>query len=134
MANYKDFDFSAGEYGKASEYYDSSAIAVAIKNILLSRPGNFPMHPSLGMNIRKYQFEFLDDVTIKSIQNELKRSIGLYIPDASDVEIQVLKKTDNKNQPYLGIFVSIDLNGQEVISTFVVRNEQGMTRVYNETL
>lgn len=134
MPNYKDFDFSYGEYGKASEYYNSSAIAIAIKNILLSRPGNFPMHPSLGMNIRKYQFEFMDDITIKSIQNELKRSIALYIPDASDITVEILKKTDTKSLPYLGIFVSIDLNGEEVISTFVVRNEQGMTRVYNETL
>ena len=63
MANIKYYDavFEVNDNNKLLEYYDASALVVAIKNILLSRPGNFPLTPSLGMDISKYQFEALDD-------------------------------------------------------------------------
>jgi len=52
MADYTDFEFELGDYGKAVEYNDENAIILAVRNILLSKPGNFPFNPSIGMNIK----------------------------------------------------------------------------------
>ena len=87
MAEFLDFQFKESEFGLGKEYKDEDAIVLAIRNILLSRPGNFPFNPSIGMNIKKYQFDFIDDETLEEIKGELSRQISRYIPSLANVNI-----------------------------------------------
>ena len=56
MPKFIDFQLEQGDYTKAKEYEGVNATILAIRNILLSKPGNFPFNPSIGMDIRQYQF------------------------------------------------------------------------------
>lgn len=131
MAKYRDFLFKEGEYGKVSEYTDASAIVLAIKNILLSRPGNFPFNPSIGMDIRKYQFDLLDDQTIADIKSELNRSIALYIPELEGVSTTV-KKIERDGTSYLAISVSVEYDKDSLRTNFLLVNDRDDVRVFNE--
>lgn len=132
MAEYTDFQFKKGEYEKASEYFDEDAIILAIRNILLSKPGNFPFNPSIGMNIKKYQFELLDDQLISDIQSELNRQISQYIPSLGNVSIYVTKVVDDNNLPYLGISVAANMNGEKITSNFILGESGQTVKVFNE--
>ena len=129
--SFKDFSFSKGEYGKAAEYYDDDAIILAIRNILLSKPGNYPMTPSLGMNIKKYKFELLDNNTINSIQTELNRNIATYIPDLKNIRAEVRKVEDNNANSYL-CFAIYDGSTDMARATFVLSNDGDLVNVFNE--
>ena len=132
MAEYIDFQLKKGEYVKASEYYDEDAIILAIRNILLSRPGNFPFNPSIGMNIKKYQFDLLDDQTVADIQSELDRQIAKYIPSLGNVSVQVVKVEDDNGLPYLGIAIGANMNGEKITSNFILGQEGQTVKVFNE--
>lgn len=134
MADYTDFELSLGAYGKTTEYTDENAIILAIRNILLSRPGNFPFNPSIGMNIKKYQFDILDSQTIKDIQSELNREIATYIPNLGGVEVYVNKIDSTDGIGYLGISVGANLNGEKITSTFILGQDENTheVKIFNE--
>ena len=134
MADYTDFALSFGPYGKATEYTDENAIILAIRNILLSRPGNFPFNPSIGMNIKKYQFDILDSQTISDIQSELNREIAQYIPNLGSVEVYVNKIESSDGIGYLGISVGANLNGEKITSNFIMGQDPktNEVKVFNE--
>jgi len=133
MASYKDFIFTVGDYGKLTEVTtESNVIVLAIKNILLSRPGNFPSYPSLGINIKKYKFELLDDQEISNLKTELSEQISAYIPNLNSVNLSV-EKLERDNKYYLGITLSAFSDGESITSNFLVATEDTLVTVYNET-
>lgn len=132
MATYKDFRFKKSEYEKAEEYEDTDAIILAIKNILLSKPGNYPLTPSFGMNVKKYQFDLLDNQTISNIQSELNKNIAQYIPELQGVTAEVRKIEDESGNPYL-CFVIYDGTKDSNRATLIMKNNGDLVSVFNET-
>ena len=132
MAKYSDFQFKKGNYGTSAEYKDEDAIVLAIRNILLSKPGNFPFNPSIGMNIKQYRFELLDDQLIRDIQNELDRQIAEFIPSLGNVTVQVVKVEDELMIPYLGIAIGANMNGEKITSNFILKQNENNIEIFNE--
>ena len=130
MAKYTDFQLQKNYYDKASSYEDIDAIALSIKNILLSKPGNFPFNPSIGIDIRKYQFEFLDDQEISNIQKEIDKAISEHIPDIGLVDVIVRKINNDDGNAYLAISINTTYDGEDRILNFVIGNEK--TGIINE--
>lgn len=138
MAKYRDWMFQQSNFIKASEYTDVDAIILNIRNILLSRKGNYPNTPSFGMNIEKYQFDLLDQTQIDIIKSELSQQIARYIPDISGVYINVEIVSDetgiiNEGRNMLGISVSSKLNSQSINSNFLLYEKSGELTILNET-
>ena len=129
---YRDFSFDTSEYGKCKEYSGAGAVILAIKNILLSRPGNYPFTPNLGMDIGKYQFSLLDDDSLSSIKTELLHQINTYIPTISSLNIVVGRVADNENA--IGIYVSAMDNGEQLETNFVVLQDHELISVFNESV
>lgn len=132
MSGYKDYGFSVNAYGKCQEYTDKDAIILAIRNILLSKPGNYPMHPSIGMNIKKYKFEFLDDDTVKSIQSELNRAIADNIPDLKGISAVVKKVESEDGLPYLCIALYDSETALDSSASFIINSNCDIVNVFNE--
>jgi phage baseplate assembly protein W len=136
---YTDFTFNRGPYARAEEVKDVSAVILAIRDILLTRPGNYPFTPSFGMNIEKYQFDLLDQTTIDTIRSELQAQIERFIPEFGSVSITVeIVKDDsnllNNGQGMLGISISSRLRNEPLTTSFLLfRDNQGITKVFNET-
>jgi phage baseplate assembly protein W len=135
MAVYKDFTLNKSEYNKAEEIEDSTAITMAVKNILLSKPGNYPLTPDFGMDIGKYQFDLLDDQTISNIKTELSRQISKYIPSLENVFIDV-EKVDSSITGVaggIGISISSSMNGTKTTDNYLVYSKDSNVYVVNET-
>lgn len=132
MAKYVDFQLEKDEYDSSRQHDDSDALILAIRNILLSRPGNFPFNPSIGVNIRKYQFELIDNTQIASIQKEIDRAIGECIPDINSVSTIVRRIDDEDGKPYLAISINSSLNGNEKTANFLLRQDGNDVKIFNE--
>ena len=119
MATIVGHTFNAGNYGVMETYTGANAKVLAIKNLILARPGNYPETPSLGINIEKYQFDLLDDQTIDDIKNDMGHQISKYIPDLDNVTITVDKIVED-NDTYLGISVSANTDGDNLMANFLI--------------
>jgi len=138
LAQFKDFAFISGEYGKAKEFTDAAAVILAIKNILLTRKGNFPFNPNFGMNISKYQFDLLDEQSVAQIKAELEGHIAKYIPDLEDVfvEVQIVEDAEERlgtNQGVIGISITTTLNSEPINTSFLLYKENDVLQIFNET-
>jgi phage baseplate assembly protein W len=138
MAKYRDFIMNQSSFNKAEEYTDNSAVVLAIRNILLTRRGNFPFNPSLGMNIEKYQFDLLDQQQIDTIRNELSQQISKYIPDISGVyiNIEIVKDEEgivNSGKNMLGITISSKVASDPLSINFLLYEKNGELNIFNET-
>lgn len=132
MAKYKDFELNQGEYGKASEYYDNNALVLSIRNILLSRPGNFPFNPSIGLDIEQYEFDLLDDQTIADIKTALNRQVVEYNPDIQNIQISIKKIPADNGQCYLGISVRSTMSGEITDANFLILKDHETVHIFNE--
>ena len=131
MSTITSHTFNSGNYGIMETYSGANAKVLAIKNLILARPGNYPETPSLGINIEKYQFDLLDDQTITDIKNDMGHQIIKYIPDLDNVNIVVDKITED-NDTYLGISVSANTDGDNLVANFLVIREEETVKIYNE--
>lgn len=128
---YKDFLCQKGTYQKAEELTNENAVVLAVRNILLSKPGNFPFNPEIGMDIKKYQFELLDDHTVATIKNELQKQLGKYIPSSTGVSAEVLT-IEKDDKTYLGISIGINTNGEDITANFLLSQDEDTVYVFNE--
>lgn len=135
---FKDFSFNISEFKRAKELNQKESIIYGIRNILLSRPGNYPLMPSFGMNISKYNLLTATDETLGQIREELSANIRQYIPDLQNTTVQVAVY-DNEEDPtdktkYLGISIN-GVSGHDMLNTnfLIYENVQKETIVLNES-
>ena len=141
---YVDFTFDNGKYGLIQQYTGNNSLILAVRNILLSRPGNFPFTPGIGMDIEKFQFDFLDEETLGSIKSGLETQMDKYLPSTNSVETLVRKVEDpDSSIPMVGISVSTIENGEMLTANFLLRNREktlvtdvtdNIIDIYNEIL
>lgn len=133
---YKDIDFVLNEYGSLKEYTGANAVVLAIRNIILTKKGNFPLSPSLGLDVENYQFEFLDKTTINQLRAELLTQINTYIPSIENVTVDVEIIEGNENYPdnAIGIMVSALNDSEKITASFLVTHDKEAVNVFSELL
>ena len=89
MISLTDFTFEKGNLNTTEKISGNKAILNAIKNIILSRPGNFPYTPELGIDLDQYQFEIADNVLINKVKGEIESQISRYIPEINSFSVNV---------------------------------------------
>ena len=132
---YVDFTFNKSDYNSCEEITDATAVVNAIKTIILSRPGNFPLTPNLGVDIAKYQFDLLDDQTLSAISAEINRQIALYVPSVDNVSVTVDKVEDiinGKVVTALGIKISVADAGSQADGLFLIKQDHDDISIYDE--
>ena len=138
---YKDFSFNLGNYNKMEEYTDAPVFVLAVRNILLSKPGNYPFTPGLGIDIEQYMFDLADENTKSRIESNLNKQINEYIDNAQNVNVQVEiledPTTDSEGNPLirniLGISVFASVDGENITTNFLLYRDKNILNVYNET-
>ena len=133
-----DFSFSINEFKRAKKLNNKESIIYGIRNILLSRPGNYPLMPNFGMNISKYNLHMANEETLSNIREELSENIREYIPNLNNVNVEV-KIYDNPEDltdktKYLGISVSGAAYSDTFNTNFLIyENSQNETIILNES-
>ena len=59
---------------------NENAIARALKNLVLTVPGEKPFQPDVGSNVSALLFENFDNLTAQSIQSEIENTINNFEP------------------------------------------------------
>ena len=75
--------------GDLIDLKNENAIARAVRNIVLTSPGEKLFNPEFGSSISEILFENVDDITAVSIQDEIKNCLGNYEPRVELIDVFV---------------------------------------------
>ena len=68
---------------------NENAIARAVRNIVLTTPGEKYFDPDFGSSVSEILFENVDDITAVSIQDEIRNCLGNYEPRVELIDVFV---------------------------------------------
>ena len=68
---------------------NENAIARAVRNIVLTTPGEKLFDPDFGSSVGEILFENVDDITAVSIRDEIRSSLTNYEPRVELIDVKV---------------------------------------------
>jgi len=68
---------------------NENAIARAVRNIVLTTPGEKIFDPDFGSSVGEILFENVDDITAVSIEDEIKSCLSNYEPRVEIINVSV---------------------------------------------
>ena len=68
---------------------NENAIARAVRNIVLTSPGEKFFDPDFGSSVSEILFENVDDITAVSIQDEIRNCLNNYEPRVDLIDVNV---------------------------------------------
>ena len=74
---------------------NENAIARAVRNIVLTTPGEKFFDPDFGSSVSEILFENVDDITVISIEDEIKNCLANYEPRVELINVNVDPNFDN---------------------------------------
>ena len=74
---------------------NENAIARAVRNIVLTSPGEKFFNPEFGSSISEILFENVDEITAVSIEDEIRSSLKNYEPRVELINVNVDPNFDN---------------------------------------
>lgn len=95
---------------------NASAIARAVRNLVLTQPGERFFNDNLGSRVSAALFENMDPVTAGFIQQEIEDTINIYEPRVKLIEVVVSPDYDNNefNVTISYEIVGIDVPAQQI--------------------
>ena len=75
--------------GDLIDLKNENAIARAVRNIVLTSPGEKLFNPEFGSSVSEILFENVDDITAISIQDEIRSSLSNYEPRVELIDVKV---------------------------------------------
>ena len=95
---------------------NTTAIARALRNLVLTTPGERFFNENLGSQVNNLLFENVDDVTAMSVRTEIISVIENYEPRVKLMKVSVNANIDSYNMDVIIVYevVGIDIPPQEL--------------------
>jgi phage baseplate assembly protein W len=77
---------------------NEQAVKESISNLLSTQPGSKLYDPKYGIDLDRYLFEFVDDLTATMMQTDIEMGIRNYEPRATN--LVVIVDADEENQTF----------------------------------
>ena len=85
-----------------------------IKNLLLTYPGERVGQPEFGSKLRELCFEQIDENLPERIEEEVRRSVSIWLPYINIIEVVTLTEEGDKNKIFVRMRYSTSLNPQTI--------------------
>ena len=85
-----------------------------IRNLILTYPGERVNQPEFGCRLRDLLFEQLDDELPNRIEEEVRRSIGQWLPYVNVVTVDTLTEEGDKNKVFVQVKDTTTLNPETI--------------------
>ncbi len=100
------------------------AITNNVKSLLNTQKGERLMQPSLGLNLKKYLFEPLDDNLIIAVENDILNTFEFWLPFVIVKDIQVKQGDDS----------DIGRNTLKISVSFTIRKNENYFETVSVTI
>lgn len=115
----REVDFGLNNFGKQNILSQSESMAQLIINLLLMKPGQMPSMPHMGINIKKWLYEFEDDLNTLILQREIEEQCSIMVPyiNTENMVVTFMKRLP---EPVLLIIIPFDImeDGKDLVIGF----------------
>jgi hypothetical protein len=114
--------FIESSYKSNFNYEALFATAKRIQTLILMEPGTIPNYTLAGVGIRKYLFNFKDDITLSQINTKIVNQVSKYLPN-SNVQGITVTPYPSPSGNMKGIIVTIqiyDASNSSVVNTIML--------------
>lgn len=99
----------------------SDGVKSMLLHLILTPKGQRLRNPNFGTNLIKYIFEQNDGETWSSIKEEIRKQVGLYLPQVIFENINIIKHNEDDHSVYIEVDYSIEDNGQTIKNKALVK-------------
>lgn len=87
----REYMFSINDFKEPENITGKRAIATLLVRLILMEPGKDPLHPTMGVNVRKYRYGLNN---VEELRREVKNQIETFLPcyQNASVDIKVTKE------------------------------------------
>lgn len=87
----REYLFSVNEFNEPAKVENKSAIALLLVRLIMMDPGSDPLHPDMGVGIRKYRYG-LDN--LDELQKRVEDQIQTYLPNFQNADVTLIRTPD----------------------------------------
>lgn len=86
----REYLFSVNDFKEPYKIEGKNAVAVSLIRIILLDPGSDPLHPGMGLGIKRYRYSTMDK--LEDMRIELQNQIDTYLPMYAGAIINLKQK------------------------------------------
>lgn len=87
----REYLFSTNQYNEPVSVDGKSAIALLLIRLILLDPGSDPLHPDMGVGLKKYRYS-LDQ--LKELKQKIEEQIDMFLPDYQNATVALIGTPD----------------------------------------
>jgi len=116
VAAIREYVLSKDNYNKPKVYEGDDAVAILLIRLFLLNPGEIETHPDMGIGIHKnWRNMFMEDIS--SLTLEVEKQIATYLPNLSNVSIDIKQSTTSKG------VLTIEIQVENTIYKLITNSE-----------
>jgi hypothetical protein len=89
----REYLFTVNEYNEPTVVEGKAAIALMLIRLILLEPGSDPLHPLMGVGIKKYRYAFNQ---LEELKTAVEQQIQTYLPDFQNATVELVATDDKK--------------------------------------
>jgi len=87
----REYLLSVNIYNEPAKADQQSAIALLLIRLILLEPGSDPLHPLMGVGIRKYRYALNQ---LEELQKRIEDQIATYLPEYQNATVALIRTPD----------------------------------------
>ena len=88
----REYLFSVNKFNEPEKVEGKNAIALVLVRLIMLDPGSDPLHPTMGVGIRKYRYG-LDN--LDELRKTIEYQIETFLPDFQNAEVTLIRTPDH---------------------------------------
>lgn len=113
--------FSPSLFANTQIFTDLQGFALKLQDLILMEPGTNPNAITMGIGIRNYLFEFIDDETLSVLNREVNEQQQKFLPSDLVKSIEFYRNPNNASDNMLQVFIFINnIDGNYVNNYFAI--------------
>ena len=89
----REYLLTVDEFSNPQVVEGKSAVALLLSRLILLEPGSDPLHPDMGVGIRRYRFNSNKNV-LSEIQKVIEQQVDMFLPTFQGSEVQLILNDD----------------------------------------
>jgi hypothetical protein len=88
--NNREYLMSVDKYNRPIEVNGKEAIALNIVRLILLEPGSDPLHPDMGVGLKRYRYA----LNMEELTNRIQEQMDTYLPMYPNAQVSLIRTPD----------------------------------------
>tara|TARA_B100000427_G_scaffold230219_1_gene193389 strand:+ start:2168 stop:2695 length:528 start_codon:yes stop_codon:yes gene_type:complete len=121
------YDHTHGPYVPITSLEES--LQKNFENLLLTNPGEWPMHPEMGIGLKTYLFSAFGGSKISELQARINDQLNRFLPSIQLLKLELLNQPADQDVNFLGVRIIYSILGKTVVDSSTKKDQAGNLKI-----